>query len=255
MSSLKAAATHQLCPPDIHPQDTHAAQEPFEKGHHLIRALRRTCQSSRVQLGRTESRVTSGRCQRRVARAPAAGEVPIMARRRTISRGKLALEDAMAATAPNIIVMCAGTASCPVDCAHHTTPLAPQNLAFVTCTRHPQQHMPLPKSLLRLSSTPLLSSTLCHLNGSVDVHIMKTLIVTGWQSSIVGRHANLLVSPLEAIVGAQSDGGVGNDAQNAGAKALRQRQGKLLSNSLSCPCKRACQGKSTCQDCRWVDNM
>ena len=43
-----------------------------------------------------------------------AGRVPIMARRLTISRGKLALEDATAAIAPNIMVMCGGTESLPV---------------------------------------------------------------------------------------------------------------------------------------------
>ena len=39
-----------------------------------------------------------------------------MARRLTISSGKLALEDATAAMAPNIIVMCAGTDSLFVRC-------------------------------------------------------------------------------------------------------------------------------------------
>lgn len=46
-----------------------------------------------------------------------AGRVPIMARRRTISRGKLALLEATAAMAPNAIVMCAGTVSLPERCA------------------------------------------------------------------------------------------------------------------------------------------
>ena len=39
-----------------------------------------------------------------------------MALRLTISRGKLALEDATAAMAPNIMVMCGGTDSFPVLC-------------------------------------------------------------------------------------------------------------------------------------------
>ncbi len=42
-----------------------------------------------------------------------------MARRLTISRGKLALLDATAAIAPNIIVMCAGTDSLFVRCTSH----------------------------------------------------------------------------------------------------------------------------------------
>ena len=42
-----------------------------------------------------------------------------MARRLTISRGKLALLDATAAIAPNIIVMCAGTDSLSVRCTSH----------------------------------------------------------------------------------------------------------------------------------------
>ena len=46
--------------------------------------------------------------------APAAGAVPIMARRRTTSSGKLALLLATAATAPKMAVTCGGTLSCPV---------------------------------------------------------------------------------------------------------------------------------------------
>ena len=45
-----------------------------------------------------------------------AGRVPIIALRLTISRGKLALEDATAAMAPNIMVMCGGTDSLPDLC-------------------------------------------------------------------------------------------------------------------------------------------
>ena len=49
------------------------------------------------------------------------GKVPIIALRLTISRGKLALEDATAALAPNIMVMCGGTDSLPVLCINATT--------------------------------------------------------------------------------------------------------------------------------------
>ena len=55
-------------------------------------------------------------CLAQAGGTPVAGRVPIMARRRTISSGKLALDEAMAANAPNIIVTCGGTFSCLVDC-------------------------------------------------------------------------------------------------------------------------------------------
>lgn len=83
----------------------------------------------------------------------------------------------------------------------------------------------------------------------MDLRIAKDMMVADWQSSMVGMHVHLLVGPFEAVVGAESDGGVGDDAQDAGAQALQQRQEKLLSNSFSYHGRGHVKEQSLCQVC------
>lgn len=139
------------------PAQPHRATEVV---HRVCRGQLSTHAGKHRKIGHTSRML----CTTEVGRAPLVGRVPIMARRRTISSGKLALLDAMAATAPNTIVRCGGTFSCPVDCA---------------CTAHQSEILSQAERLPALMPVAVTSGNLV---GCMVEHVSGRLSSLGWHS-------------------------------------------------------------------------